>query len=498
MQRSEDDRFDGDLRRFLDAESQRLEGFAVSASSVAARVRQTARPAPVLRRRPYLLVAAAVLVGGSIAAAGFGSGILRMPSTDPIDGPIQTPGPTAVPTPTEDIDSAWTMCHGGLVPDEVVLSAGFETDGEAQQLQLDRDGLLLAGPMDATGATPWTSQRLTEAGVQHLLDLVTTTGARGACGGYLAAETDTNVTARRGGALGQMGWGPSWGSRITVQTIEERDALLMLGDILRRPQAWLTASDWVELAATPWIAEEWQVRVGRSDALAETAEGPDPNAILLPDGSTLTTFGEDSPLGYGCGMVTLAERRDIEAALDAAGAPPNMTPWQFSGVENIVVISPQLPHWPGCAELPLPPAPEPTASRDLERDPCSLVGDVQASEILGVDVHGDAHLSIIDNGRDCIYHSAANWSTANVALRQRSTSSADARALLDVMFHRFTEEPIPGGILFVNDCKLSVAPCAPSIALSVEPSFAVVITEERTDPEDMRALADAVAEAFRP
>ncbi|MEK6191384.1 MAG: hypothetical protein AABM41_03545 [Chloroflexota bacterium] len=460
-------------------------------------------PTPVTllggRRNLALLATAAMLtallIGGALAV---GSGLIRLPWLDddradsnsfPLAGPVAYCDPTLA---------------DGVLLTVVPLGSG-EWPG-ATQLTVYEDGLVLIGfPTDWGGAPvtvgldgTWSQRRLTAEGVSALMDAVT--NSLPSCQSFeFAGHMD--IRARAGADVFSIGLGLSI-LETRQTTAAQQAAASDLAERLRDPDLGLTAARWAEDQWHPYLPERWRFLVqftGPQDVAYPSSDG-----VVLPDGSTLQTFGSEAPNASDsgwtmvrCGATDTKGARAIAAILTGLGAGPTegaLDPaWRFTdgalNAEEVfhdtiaVNVVGLLPHEPDCPSdapaagaQPAEPPPSPSTDRSAPfTDACDYVPASLVGELIGPTQGSSEHYPEWTDDWAFCWHPVSGDGLVIFSSR-RSFPSERAADQATSLFGdgNFSTEQIAGRDVFFGGCAPSVGQCRAAVAISTEPHFVVI------------------------
>jgi hypothetical protein len=346
-----------------------------------------------------LVLVALLIISIGIAVAG---GLLRNDRNDRDDAnSFSLAGPVA-------------HCDQTL-PDGVLITV-VDSD-EATQLTAYEDGLVVTGHPTDWGAAAasgidgsWSQRRLQPDGIELLTDALAS--SLPTCQSFEHAGF-IQIQARAGADVHSVRLGTDvLETRVTspAQAAVVRDLVARLKD----PDLGLDAGDWVDGEWHPYVPERWRFSLqfsGPSDR-----EYPPSDGIVLPDGSSLRTFGSEEPIEsmdpsarpqgltmLRCAVTDAEEARAIATVLSGAGiSPDGQTGWYFTEGEQVgdlggfplhklvyVDVVGLLPHEPDCLSEAAPaatptPAPGPSAAAGepapfgdaCDYAPAALVGEL--------------------------------------------------------------------------------------------------------------------------
>lgn len=175
-------------------------------------------------------------------------------------------------------------------------------------------------------------RRLTEAGIQAVLNEVARTGLFGASVEYRGAMNvvadagDTSFVLHADGqnvtvtvyALGMLQPGANFPG-ITAQEVAAHQGLSQLNERLTTLEAWLPASAWADPTWKPYQPDALRLLVRNADADPPDDTGLGNQLIDWPNSSDPATFGEINPLSeQRCGVVSGEQAQAWYAALSGA------------------------------------------------------------------------------------------------------------------------------------------------------------------------------------
>jgi hypothetical protein len=444
----------------------------------------------------------------SIAIA-VAAGLLREDSAEP--NPFSLAGPVA-------------HCDQTL-PEGVLVRVIDSTD----QIQLTayEDGLVITGyPNDWGGAPPevgldgsWSERHLTAEGSDLLIDALTSSLPN--CQSFEHSGF-LDIRARVGADVHAIRLGSDV-LETRVTTPDQAAAVSDLAGRLDDPDLGLNAGGWVESEWQAYVPERWRFSLqffGPSDR-----DFPPSDGIVLPDGSTLRTFGSELPLDsvdpsaapqglsmLRCGVTDAEEARAIEAILTEAGATPEpYSGWQFTDGEQVgelggfplynlvsITVAGLLPHEPDCMSEALPaatptPAPAPSIEADEPApyaDACDYVPPAIVAEVIGP-INGETeHYPGWSTDWAFCWHPVEPGGMA-IGTSRRPLPAARAAEQARALFGDvgFSAEHIAGHDVYFNGCISTDGQCRSAIAIAVEPHF-VVITWEPGSQATLRELAE--------
>jgi hypothetical protein len=205
-------------------------------------------------------------------------------------------------------------------------------------------------------------RRLTEAGIQAVLNEVAGTALFGASIEYRGAQncvmdaSDTVFTLHADGrevkvvayGLGTLPAGGCPG--ISGAEIAAHRTLLQLSDRLTNLEAWLPATAWAEPTWRPYQPTALRLLVRNADADQPDGSGIGNQLLDWPEDSNPATFGDPNPLAnQRCGVVSGQRAQDWYAALSGAN---QLTRFVKDGHRYEVTVRFQLPDEPlACPKL---------------------------------------------------------------------------------------------------------------------------------------------------
>ena len=197
-------------------------------------------------------------------------------------------------------------------------------------------------------------RRLTEAGIQAVLNEVARTGLFGSSVEFRGAQnvvadaSDTVFTLHADGrdvkvtvyALGIIEPGGNFPG-ISAAELAAHQALTQLSDHLTTLDTWLPAGAWAEPAWRPYKPDALRVLVRNADADPPDGSGIGGQLLDWPAASDPATFGDPNPLGdQRCAVVTGQQAQQWYAALTGAN---QLTRFVKDGHRYEVVVRLQLP-----------------------------------------------------------------------------------------------------------------------------------------------------------
>ena len=267
--------------------------------------------------------------------------------------------PTGADQPVLIIDSA-----GGFVPVEFTVTQvpSFALYGDGRVVMMGMQTLEYPGP----AMPPLIERRLTERGVQAVLETVVATGQfessrelRGAMN-IVADAADTRFALAAGGrevlvsiyGLGTILPDTELPQDLPAGEIEAHEALGMLNDRLLTLDSWLPSDAW---ASDGWVPyEPDRLRLYVREVTDEPVEDEGLQEVMeWPAADDPAEFGTEEPFfanGTRCGVV---EGDAGEAWLRALGEATQATVWSDDGERRFSVLPrPLLPHEAAeCPEL---------------------------------------------------------------------------------------------------------------------------------------------------
>lgn len=220
--------------------------------------------------------------------------------------------------------------RGGFVPLEYLFTGfpPFTLTGDGRVIVPGAQIEIFPGP-----ALPAVNvRRLSEAGIQAVLNEVVRSGALGASVEYRGAQNfvadanDTIFTLHADGrevevvvyALGALD-PAGQNAGISAAEIAAHGTLSRLSDRLMNLEAWLPASGWAETGWRPFQPEALRLLVRNADADPPDGSGIGNQLLDWPDNSDPATFGDPTSAGeLRCGVVSGQEATDWYQALTGA------------------------------------------------------------------------------------------------------------------------------------------------------------------------------------
>jgi hypothetical protein len=402
-------------------------------------------------------------------------------------------------------------CEPALPEGVVLLVRGFgagEDWPDAGELTVYADGLAVIGPSAEWGGSAntlqasWSQRHLTADGVLRLVEAMTASLA--SCQSY---EFDGNlsVLAADGAEVVSIHLGLDV---LETRVTSPAHQAVVDGFAARvdDPDLGLAASDWAESDWHAYVPERWRFSLqfsGSGDTGYPSADG-----IVLPDGSTLRTFGSeqaggpDSPPGR-CAVTDAEDATAIAAILTDAGGgqgESSSSSWGFSDPEGTIWIMAVglLPHEPDCMTDPFgaptpTPAPMPSTAPGEPAplaDACDYVPSSLVGDLIGA-VQGEVehYPGWSSDWAFCWY--PVNESGLAIAASRRSFPGERAVEQVRALFGEgFSTERIAGRDVFFNGCATEET-CRAAVAISAEPHFVVVIWQGGSQAT-LREMADRV------
>ena len=308
------------------------------------------------RLRP---ASAALLVLLLVVSACASSGV-RPDASNGSPDPSPTPGgeeaepgiehPTGADQPVLVVDAV-----GGFVPAEflVTQTPSFTLLGDGRVIMLGMQTLEFPGP----ALPPLLERRLTERGIQAVLEAVEATGQfgssrdlRGAMN-VVADAADTRFAVSAGGrdvtvsvyGLGMVMPGMEVPD-MPAGELEAHEALSTLNDQLVMLDTWLPDGAWATEGWQPYEPAAFRLYV--RDVTDEPADGNLPEHVMdWPTDDDPAAFGEEQPFfenGTRCGV---ADEGEAEAWLATLSQATQSTRWTDDGDRRFSVLPrPLLPH----------------------------------------------------------------------------------------------------------------------------------------------------------
>ena len=459
-----------------------------------------------------LALVALLIITIGIAVVG---GLLRVDRPDPDDAnPFALAGPVA------------QSCDPTLEEGLILAVRGYgpgESWEDSSELHAYEDGLVVIGPSATAGgsantlAGTWSQRRLTADGVGHLADAVT--GSLPSCQSFEFAG-NMSIGARNAGEVVAITLGAShFETRVT--TPAQASAVDALVQRLEDPDLGLSAGDWAGPDWQPYVPEQWRFSL-QFQAGPNVRGSPSGDALVLPDGSTLSTFGVEEPIAardptgsmgvsvLRCAFVSLEDARAIAAILtDAGGSPAGdlTSGWSFStdastpgGTVSINAVG-LLPHeyeqecltalfGPEASPSPELPAPTPVAGPAPFADACDYV---PASLIEDVIAPLDGEIEHMPDWNPdwamCWHPVAQDGLPIFTSRRSIPADRANDQATLLFGEGGFVVEQIAGHDVFFSTCDPSDGQCRAAVAISAEPHFVVITWSSQAE---LRQLAEGL------
>ena len=470
---------------------------------------------PLPRRTVVLLAAAmltALLIGGALAV---GAGLLRLPwvpeHTDPDRFGILEP---LYPCQSDLSESVL------LDVTEVTEIGGPEGNLVANELTVYQDGLAISGPpigWDEAGPRgtsldgAWLQRSLSAQGVQRLPAAITQSLPN--CRNFPLEGGRLWIQARPGPdpysiTLSDDSFDPR------MPSLAQMAAVNALVERLEDPSLGLPPDDWSDEKWEPYLPERWRIIVEFTRLGREAPDLSPSDGIVLPDESTLRTFGSELAFDpqdtyalqsrlmmVRCGITGLADARAIAGSLTAGGGQKSALGeepiWYFgdsqAGVHRRiqVEITGLRPHEPDCVGV-TPPFAEPT---EPAGEPAALDGACDQVR------SGYDYPSSDSTGSNPRYSS--DWalcrtdSHSMIFASRRPVPAVRAANQARVLFGdegSYTEQ-FAGHDIFFNGCAGTSRQCPAAVAISVEPYF-VVVVQPTASETTLRDVAHELIEAF--
>ena len=308
------------------------------------------RPARVMWRVNRLSVTLALGISLLVSACSAGSGP---------GGSAPPAGDTglAIEHPTGSDLVVRMESGGGFVPREFVLGSlpAFTLLGDGRVITQGAQTMIFPGP-----ALPSIQERrLSEAGIQQVLDFIRDTGLFGADAEYMGAANvvadapTTTFTVQAGGrtvtvsvyALGMFLEGEGAPGLPAGEEVAHR-RLQQLSDRLTMLERWLPDEAWVAPEHTDYQPEAVRLYVRNADADPADPSGLEPDVRDWPLAEPLAEFGdepsENSP-DLRCGTI---EGPDLEPALAELRSASQITRWRSGESVYVIIARPLLPDEP--------------------------------------------------------------------------------------------------------------------------------------------------------
>jgi hypothetical protein len=498
-----DDQLDALFGRWLAIEAEGMANRATGATTMVQRV--SARLAGRRRSRFVLLAAAALLVAAAIVGAAIGGSILLRRLQPPTSFgnvvPCSASAENRLMWWRRDEPNGWT--ETSVEPDGRLLIEVTIVDGQSP---------------------PITVRRLSPAGIERITAEVLGAGVPDGCRTVYSASTGRSISLAGAGHTIEVAWGPSAGGRRPPNPDDE--ALVnRLGDRLDNLDAWLPADAWIDPVERPYVADRWIVIVQQRVHQRTEPVGRDPDGVVLPDGSTVTAFGQSAPgtppgpptavdqTRDRCAEVSDAEANSMLALFKRVGAvsvSEEGHAWLFTvraavPYDVVFFLNPVRPDWSSCFAGLADESPAASTLSGLG-DPCKDLPTPAAQAIMGNGLmRADTQLAeragggrgLID-GASCgysVHQDAPIFDAVTIAIYARDdVGDAEAGALAVSMLGDETPEAIRGGwSLYANGCTGPAAVCPPSVILARAPLLYLIDTPTRFRDDDARRIAAAIA-----
>jgi hypothetical protein len=475
------------------------------------------------RRGLVLLIAAALLAALLVGTAiGVGTGLIDLSRTvNLLPSPSESAAPYALTAHTFTTAASIEGCnYSGEMPEGMVASlwtsvpVGSQGTGLKLFSVLD-GGLVLIAPEDAPPEQAWIQRRLTEPGLNELLDALVQPDLP-SCRPYNLGD----ATPRAFILSVQVSEGV-----YTMQLLPAGDPLeahlttpaqaATINDLLGRlqgPDLGLAPAAWADASWTPYVSQTWELAV---DVTGDVGPGPLlTDALKLPDGTPLLQAGEADPTAQDrgvasarCAMVDSATANAVLAQLPPK-APGNAGSWDFANAT--VIVEPTLPgaQCPTQADVTPSPPQEPSTTAPSGTDVCAFLSADAAQQVLGDPKLATSSQTWTNAGLDgwsgCIYGSEYTSPgmggphdnrQGTLLLDLQAVPGDQAEALARGLFgsENTTAVEIAGHPVFSNGCdpQTDQFGCNPSVAISVEPDF-LVLEWAGGSQDDLLALATAL------
>jgi hypothetical protein len=381
------------------------------------------------------------------------------------------------------------------LPDRVSLRmTSFSLDGpdaKPAELTAYEDGLVVDGPSAELGGTfdslaaTWTQRHLTPEGLRQLTTAVG--GALPGCRSYAVDGRQRGVTVRVGDRLVVIGLGGGWSLETRMTSAAEAATAARLQERFADANLGLPGSAWADPAWQPYVPDRWRFTI-LFQPLGERNPGPSSAGLVLPDGSTLRTFGTDvehdaSTSAARCGVVGADEARSIGALFDKTsprGGGPGSWSFLDAGERAVVSAVGLLPHEPDCVSLASEPSPTPEPAPSVPTVDPGLLAD--ACDYLPASVVSDV-IAPLDGDAEHNPTWTADWAMCWYPVAQDGLAIASSRrsvpadrvadqaeSLLGAEGMRTTR--IAGRDVFFSGCQSGG--CRSAVVIWVPPHFIVM------------------------
>jgi len=450
--------------------------------------------------RLAILVAALLLLG--LLVAGIVGGILRDDPDDRTDltdrAPFVFAGPISRP------------CDDSL-PDHVVLRIRGNLGTEAPypvERTVYADGLVVDGVTAEWGGSfntidaTWSARRLEASAAEVLVESVT--GSVPSCRSF-PFDGFVTIQARDADGVHVIGLGPD-PFEARVPTADESSAVALLVDQLLDRELGIPSTGWADANWLPYQPDRWRFSLTFSPA-GERSMPPGDDTVL-PDGSSLRTFGGDDAvvdeLGVRCVVRSTEEATAIASVLtEAMGelAAEMSGTWQFADDQGAIYITAAglLPHEPECVtEIPglAPSTPVPAASAPTDGPPpldaCDYLDPGDVAELVG-ELAGEVehHQGWSADWHMCWY--PVETDALVLASSRRAIAGERAAEQAERLFGTpgVAADEVGGHQIFFNGCTATDGTCRSAVAISANQHF-IVVTWGRGDRETLRLVAERV------
>ncbi len=346
------------------------------------------------RRTWVLLAAAAMPVTLLVGTLAIGAGIIRLPWE------------TVEPPPTQLDVVAPPFGYERVCRSELPAGRILDVQGdEGPMLTLSEDGTLVTvdpptaeARAFATFSATITERRLTDRGIELVMEAITGTGLIPGCRDLYSAESRHfrartsagPISVSTGSFPGAYGAGPAI---VHIMDPEEKAAIDELMTRLTDLASWLPAHAWAAEGPTRVEPDEWEISVGWYDSgqgpgdVINTPSGkvlngsnPDFAAIRLPNGDAID--------GEACMVASTAETQAFADAVETASHMEDFAWYVFSedltreyAITAFAVIPGEEPcAAPHFAPQETPPTPEPSPPPG---DACDTVAAADVEGVLG-------------------------------------------------------------------------------------------------------------------
>lgn len=257
-------------------------------------------------------------------------------------GDPQSPSPSASGEPSASAAPSLAPEPSGPSAEPSAAAVVFRLlgGGEAGRIHLVTvldDGRVVTS--DPFGAAPPLERRLTEAGVQLVIDEIEATGLTDESADYNPVPNPGVEAPGYGGAGPSLEFGRPGGETVVItwflfgdteqdyfQPQPEAEALEALAARLTTLEDWLPASAWADAVGAPYEPSSYLMTIAIDPWGGTPDELPvDFTTVEWPLAGEMTTFGEETnppPNEIRCAMIDAAEGSAVVEAFETAGAEP--------------------------------------------------------------------------------------------------------------------------------------------------------------------------------